>query len=157
MSSRKGAAASASGNDHAPGMAVINDYPRQQMAAATQAACALFHGFEAIRRIQQKTAHQALAHYQQVAERLKEPCPPMELLTVQAELARFDMQGAAMYWQQLGMAMLGMEREMLAACLAATPHLGEAEEAAGAAAYGPMAGMSPFFFSVEAGRQAPHA
>ena len=157
MSSRKAAAASASGNDHAPGVAAINDYPRQQMAAATQAACALFRGFEAIRKIQQRTAHQALAHHQEVAERLKEPCQPMELLAVQADLARFDMQGATVYWQQLAVAVLGMEREMLAACLAGAPHAGEAEEVAGATAYGPMAGMSPFFFNVEANRHATHA
>src|SRR6478609_11332169 len=102
-----------------------SDLPRQQMAAAAQANCALFRGVEAIRTIQQKTAHQALAHRRAIAGKLREPCHPMDLVAVQGELLRFDLQGAAMYWQQLGAALLDMQREMLGSASAGSEPQGE--------------------------------
>lgn len=90
---------------------------RQRMAATARASCALFRGFEVIRRIQHKTAQQALAHRQVIAEKLKDPCHPVDLLALQAEVLRFDLQGAALYWQQLGAAVLDMQREILASAV----------------------------------------
>lgn len=131
-------------------LAAWNDLPRQQLAAATQACCAMFRGFESIRRVQQKTAHQALAHHQVIAEKLKEPCHPMDLVAMQAEMVRFDLQGAAMYWQQLASAMLEMQRELLGSAAAAQADTDQAPSGVQV----PMPGLNPFFFNVNGQRAA---
>ena len=59
----------------------LMDLPRQQCAAATHAACAVFSGFEAMRRIQEKAAHEALKHYTDAAGRLEKGCAPADVLT----------------------------------------------------------------------------
>lgn len=91
------------------------DLPRQQSAAATHAACALFSGFEAMRKIQEKAAHDALKHYNEAAQRLEKQCAPLDVLTVQMDLARFDAEAAAAYWQQLAEAVLQTQARV-AAC-----------------------------------------
>jgi hypothetical protein len=91
------------------------DLPRQQCAAATHAACAMFSGFEAMRRIQEKAAHEALEQYSSAAQRLEGHCAPLDVLSVQMDLARFDAGAAAAYWQQLAMTALQMQARV-AAC-----------------------------------------
>jgi hypothetical protein len=91
------------------------DLPRQQSAAATHAACAMFSGFEAMRRIQEKAAHDALKHYSEAAHRLESQCAPLDVLSVQMDLARFDAEAAAAYWQQLMAAALQTQARV-AAC-----------------------------------------
>lgn len=152
MSTRKSAAAPAAGSGALPSAAAFNDVPRQQMAAAMRASCALFRGFEAMRRIQQKTAHQALSHHQAVAERLSEPCQPLELLALEADVLRFDLQGAAQYWQQLGVVMLEMQRELLAGVSASAQAEGE-DASAATAGFAPMPGLPPFFFGLNGGQE----
>ena len=120
-----------------------NDLPRRQMAAAAQAYCAIFRGFEAIRRMQQKTAHQALAHHQVLLEKLKEPCRPMDLMAIQAEMVRFDVQGAALYWQQLAGTLVAMQRELV---VSATP---TADSGAAGLQKTAAPGLSPFRFDVK--------
>jgi hypothetical protein len=93
----------------------VLDLPRQQSAAATHAACAMFIGFEAMRRIQEMAAHEALQHYSDAAQRLERSCAPMEVLSVQMDLARFDIGAAASYWQQLAATALQMQARV-AAC-----------------------------------------
>lgn len=128
-----------------------NDLPRRQLATTAQACCAVFRGVEAIGRVQQKAAHEALARHQVVAERLKEPCQPMELLALQAEMVRFDVQGATLYWQQVASAVVAMQRELLGS--AAPSEAGSAADA-NAAARGP----NPFLFEVKGGsRTATHS
>lgn len=129
-------------------LAAWSDLPRQQFAACTQACCAMFRGFEAVRRVQQKTAHQALAHHQAIADKLKEPCHPMDLVAMQAEMLRFDMQGAAMYWQQLASAVFEMQGELLGSAASAAQNEADQVSAAGQM---PMPGLSPFFFNVNGG------
>lgn len=130
-----------------------NDLPRQQLAACTQACCAVFRGFEAVRRVQQKTAHQALAHHQAIAEKLKEPCHPMDLVAMQADMVRFDLQGAAMYWQQVASAVFEMQRDLVGSATSAAQ--AEADQvAAGRSGQVPMPGMNPFFFNVNGGQRA---
>lgn len=126
-----------------------NDLPRQQMAAAAQACCAVFRGFEAIRRMQQMAAHQALAHHQAVAERLKEPCQPMDLVAIQAEMVQFDMQGATLYWQQLAGAMAAMQRELLGSAV-----MPQAEHLTGAHGRTAVPGANPFLFDIKGGTRA---
>lgn len=91
------------------------DLPRQQLATATHAACALFSGFEAMRRIQEEAAHEALKHYQAAAERLDKGCSPLDMLSVQMDLANFDSNAAAAYWQQLANTAMQMQGR-IAAC-----------------------------------------
>ena len=52
----------------------VLDLPRQQSVAATHAACALFGGFEAMRKIQEKAAHAALPKAQ--LQDRQDPRPP---------------------------------------------------------------------------------
>lgn len=99
------------------------DFGRQQMALANEGAGALFRGFEAIRKIQQQTAHQAGARHEAAAEKLKESCSPNDVLAIQSELLRFDIEAATRYWQQLGAAAMEMQTEMLGCAT----HLADAE------------------------------
>jgi len=151
MSTRKSQAATAGFQAAPPGPAAWSDLPRQQMAACTRAACALFSGFEAIRGIQQSTAHQALTHHEAIAAKLKEPCQPAELLALQADMVRYDLHGAAMYWQQVGIASLEMQRELLGS-VANGVHA-EPEDAR-ANGQGPVPDLNPFFFNVTAAQPA---
>ncbi|RZJ04080.1 MAG: hypothetical protein EOO54_25480 [Haliea sp.] len=92
----------------------MSDLPRQQMAMATQATCAMFRGFEAMRKTQEQAAHRALTRHAAVAEKLQQPCSPADLLALQTELLRFDVEGATLYWQQLQAAAQAMQADMLA-------------------------------------------
>lgn len=128
MSSKKSAAARPVA-EPGPLPALAGDLPRHQLALGTRSACALFRGFEAIRSVQQRAAHHALARHQAAAERLRQPCNPADLLMVQTELLRFDMDEAARYWQQLGQAALEMQQMLLESMAAALRE--ESQEAVG--------------------------
>jgi len=93
----------------------VQDLPRQQSAVASHAACAMFSGFEAMRGIQERAARQALEQHSEAVERLKGHCGPLEVFSVQMELARYDFEAAAGYWQQLAAAALQMQARV-AAC-----------------------------------------
>lgn len=92
---------------------LFNDLGRQQLALLTKTTALMLHGSEAIRKIQQHVAHHASARHEAVAQKLNEPCEPADLLALQAELLRFDVQGAAEYWQQLAGAALKAQVEMM--------------------------------------------
>lgn len=87
---------------------------RQQLAVAADAACAMFRGSEAIRTIQQQAAHEASLRHQAAAQKLHGSCAPADLLAIQSELLRFDLQGATQYWQQITTAALQSQIEMMA-------------------------------------------
>lgn len=90
------------------------DVGRQQLAVATEGACAMFRGFEAMRAIQEQAARQASEHHAVVAQKLRKPCAPAELVALQADLLRFDVEAATRYWQQLAGAALEMNTELFA-------------------------------------------
>lgn len=90
-----------------------NELPRQQLSLAAESACAMFRGFETMRRIQEKAAHQALEHYARAAEQIRQADEPGRLMEIQADLLRFDLEGATQYWQQLGAAAVDMQREVM--------------------------------------------
>lgn len=92
----------------------LADLGRQQLAAATDAACAMFRGSEAMRAIQQQAAHEASLRHQAAAQKLHGSCAPADLLAIQSELLRFDLQGATQYWQQITTAALQSQIEMMA-------------------------------------------
>lgn len=88
---------------------------REQLAAATEAACVMFRGFEAMRKIQHTAAHQAARHHEAVAQKLQgSPAEPGELLAIEADLLRFDMESAVQYWQQLWATAFDMQAKMMA-------------------------------------------
>ncbi|WP_332739104.1 phasin family protein [Hydrogenophaga sp.] len=89
------------------------DLPRQQMTLATEGACAIFQGFEALRHIQEKAAHDALTHYSNAAQRLREAKDPAQLLEIQVDLMRFDVDGATRYWQQIGVVAVDTQNELI--------------------------------------------
>lgn len=91
----------------------VHELPRQQMCLAADSACALFRGFEAMRRIQEKAAHQALGHYAGAAEKLKAADDMAQLMAIQAELLRFDLEAGTRYWQQLAAAALDMQGDLM--------------------------------------------
>lgn len=93
----------------------VLDLPRQQSAAATHAACAMFGGLEAMRKIQEKTTQDLLKHHTDAAQRLQQQCAPLDVLSVQMDLARFDVEAAAAWWQQLATATMQTQARV-AAC-----------------------------------------
>lgn len=91
----------------------LADLGRQQLAAA-DAACAMFRGSEAMRAIQRQAAHEASLRHQAAAQKLHGSCAPADLLAIQSDLLRFDLQGATQYWQQITTAALQSQIEMMA-------------------------------------------
>jgi len=85
---------------------------RQQMAAASEGASALFRGFEAMRRIQEQAAQAAAERHAVAAGRLRESATPTDLAVLQAEVLREDLASVARYWQDLADATLEMNAEI---------------------------------------------
>jgi hypothetical protein len=92
---------------------LLSDLPRRQLALMTQSASALFRGSEAVRKVQQQAAQRATAQHAQAAERLREPCDFNDLLAIQGELLRFNLQEAAQYWQQVATAALKVQADLV--------------------------------------------
>jgi hypothetical protein len=90
------------------------DLPRRHMGLMAQSASAVLRGAEAVRKVQQQTAHRASAQHEQLAQRLLGPCDANELLGIQAELVRFTLQETAQYWQQLATAALKIQFDLAA-------------------------------------------
>lgn len=103
---------------------MLADLPRRQMALAAQSTSAVLRASEALRKVQQQAAHRVLAQHDEVAQRLRGPCDFNELLSIQSELLRFNMQAAAEYWQQVTTAALKAQSEMVSSA-------GEALDAGG--------------------------
>lgn len=98
---------------------LASELSRYQFVVAANAAAALFSGVEAIRRIQERTAHEAAKHHTAVAERLEARKHPADLAEVQQELVHFDLEGAMRYWRDIGAAMLETQSRV-AACATRT-------------------------------------
>lgn len=113
-STRHGTAAPA---DPAAGMlaplTVLSDMTRQQLTMMTEAACAVLGSSEALGKIQQQAAHQASVRHQAAAESLRSEVEPMEVLSIQSDLMRQDMQEAAQYWAQLASTVMRGQLDMM--------------------------------------------
>jgi len=96
-----------------PATNFVADFGRHQAIVATESACAMFRGFEAMRKIQEEVAHKALQRHAAAAQRLRGDCGPTEMMAVQADLLRFDLDAAARYWQELAAAALEMQTEII--------------------------------------------
>jgi hypothetical protein len=94
-------------------LGLLADLPRQQMALMTQSASALLRASESVRKVQQQTAHRASAQNEEIAARLRAPCDFNELLTIQSELLRFNIQEATQYWQQIVTAALKAQADLV--------------------------------------------
>jgi hypothetical protein len=90
------------------------DFNRQQIAAGSDGACALFRGFEVIRRIQEQAAHAAAERHAHAAKQLRSPASPGDLALLQADVLGENLASAARYWQELAGATLEMDVEILA-------------------------------------------
>jgi hypothetical protein len=110
--SRAGAGETAATTPFAP-LGLFADLPRQQMALAAQSASAMLRASESVRKVQQQTAHRASVQHQEMAERLRAPCDLNELMAIQGELLRFNLQEAAQYWQQIAMAALKAQADLV--------------------------------------------
>ncbi len=90
----------------------VNDAQRVQMRLATEALCAVFRGFENMRKVQEHAAHRALTHHASAVERLKGPCELADLLSIQSDLLKFDFESATQYWLGLWMGSIRMQNEL---------------------------------------------
>lgn len=89
------------------------DISRQHLAAAMNSTSALYRGRENLRKIQQETAHQASVRYGEAAQKLSGHCQLSDVLPIQSELLRGDLQSAGQYWQQMMAAALQTQKEMM--------------------------------------------
>ena len=101
------------------------DVQRQQAIVAGEAAGILFGGAEAIRKIQERSAHEAVARHSAAAGAYTSAADPAQLLLAQAKLMREDLDAAAKSWQEIAAAALEMQFEIAACCT----HLVESETA----------------------------
>lgn len=92
---------------------MLADLGRQQLAIHAEMRSAFYLGSEAMRTIQQDTAHEASARHGAAAQKLNGSCEPADLLAIQTELLRVDLQSAGKYWQQLAAVALQTQREMM--------------------------------------------
>lgn len=92
---------------------LFTEIPRRQMALMSQSASALYRGSEAVRKIQQQAAQRASERQEAAAERLREPCDLNEVMAIQTELLRFNLEAAADYWQQLTKTLFKVQAEMV--------------------------------------------
>jgi len=92
---------------------LLTDLPRRQMALLSQSASAIYRGSEAVRQIQQQAAQRAAEHHQEAMEKLRGTRDFNEVMAIQAELLRYNLQESAQYWQQLTSAVLKLQAEMI--------------------------------------------
>lgn len=91
----------------------LSELGRQQLAVATEASCAMLRGFEAMRRIQQRAAHQAVTRHEAAAHKLHGPLGSVDLMDIQSTLWQGDLQAATQYWQQLAATAMEMQTEIV--------------------------------------------
>jgi hypothetical protein len=110
---RRTAAARQTGIETSAPWDFLADLGRQQMSVANDASCAMFRGFEAIRKIQEEAAHHASVRHEAAAQKLHGSCQPTELIAIQAGLLREDIESATQYWQQLAATAMEMQTQMM--------------------------------------------
>ena len=90
-----------------------SDLSRQQLAAATETGAVLYRGFEAMRKIQEQAAREALRRHAEAAGKLRATAGPADLLALQAGLLVADLGDATRCWQQLMGEALEINSELL--------------------------------------------
>lgn len=107
--------ASATQNAGASPWSLLTDFSRQQLILWAESACTLLRGSETIRNIQQQAAHDACSHHEEAAQKLRDQGEPADILAIQADLLRLNLQAAAQYWQQIASAVIKTQIDF-AAC-----------------------------------------
>jgi hypothetical protein len=103
----------ANGEDPVSPMNLVTDLPRRQLAMLSQSASTLYRSSESLRQIQQEAAQRASQQHQQAADKLRDARDFGEVMAIQAELLRFNMQESAQFWQRLATAVLTLQSEMI--------------------------------------------
>ena len=93
--------------------AVQPDTVRQQVAVAGESMDALRRGFDAMRKINDRTLQATLARFTAAAGQYASPGEPLALLAIPTELVRSQIEDATSYWQEMGGAALEMQAELL--------------------------------------------
>ena len=101
------------GDDAAAPGNLLAELPRRQLAMLSQSASALYRSSEAVRQIQQQAAQRASQRHQEAAEKLRDSRDFSDVMAIQAELLRLNMQESAQYWQQLTTALFKLQSEMM--------------------------------------------
>lgn len=107
------AAASESAASMLAPLNMLSEMTRQQLSLMTQATCAVLGSSETLGKIQQQAAHQACVRHQAAADTLHGEVEPLEVLTIQSDLLRQDMQEAAQYWAQMASAAMRTQLDMM--------------------------------------------
>ncbi len=128
-----------------PALDILADLGRQQMSVAADASCALLRGFEAMRQIQQKAAHDASVRHEAVSEQLHKGCAPADLMSIQASLLQGDWQEASKYWQELAATALEMQVEMMSCASHLVDSETAVESVSAVEAFDAIPGMKAFF------------
>lgn len=113
MPARNATPAAASPPAAAAGWDRASDFTRQQIAAATEGGAVLYRGFEALRKIQEQATRETLRRHTDAAGRLRGNARPADLLALQTELLRADIEDATRCWQQLLGEALEINSELL--------------------------------------------
>lgn len=100
------------GDDRVP--FAFSEHPEMEVGA--QATDIMFRGFEAIRKLQERTAQESLKRHSAVSRRLKAPIEPANLLLAHAQLLGEDVNAAARCWQEIGSVALEMQAQLAACC-----------------------------------------
>lgn len=111
-SSRQASASDSAASMLSP-LNMISDVTRQQLRLMTEAATAVLGSSEALGEIQQQAVHQASVRHQAAAETLRGDVEPMDVLALQSDLLRQDMQDAAQYWAQLASTAMKSQLDMM--------------------------------------------
>jgi len=113
MSSRNPRSASGDAAGAWTPLNILADLPRKQLELVTRSATAMYRGSEALRKLQQQAAHRASIHHEEATEKLRGQCDLSEVLAIQADLLRFNLQEAAHYWQQLASTVLKVQVDLV--------------------------------------------
>jgi hypothetical protein len=94
-------------------LSLASDLARQQLSLIAETSCAVLGSTDALSQIQQKAVHEASTRHEAAAEMLRADIEPTDLLTIQTELLREDMQQAAQYWAQLASITMKSQMDMM--------------------------------------------
>jgi phasin family protein len=108
----RSAPASASTDTASQDTAAVN-FAQEQMQAAITLADLVFKGAEDIRRVQLEAAHHAHERHEKALAEVSSAANPTELLKLQAELLRDDLETAGQYWQQITAACAHLQTEAM--------------------------------------------
>lgn len=98
-----------------PLWSTIGNAGNDQLAAAADCAAAMFKGFEVMRKVQERAAHETAGRHAEAAERLRNGCSPSDIAEIQTSLIKSNLEGSTQYWQQLAATSMEMQMRMLAA------------------------------------------